>query len=37
MSAIEKIERRKVGLEVMKTENFIALIWNANKIKIKEA
>ena len=32
MTAIEKLERRKVGLEVMKTENFIALIWNANKI-----
>lgn len=32
MTAIEKLERRKVGLQVMKTENFIALIWNANKI-----
>ena len=32
MSAVEKLKRRSVGVEVMKTANFTALDWNSCKI-----
>ena len=32
MSSIEKLQRRSVGIEVIKTEGFTALIWHSKKI-----
>lgn len=32
MNQVEKLKRRTVGLEVMKTDNFTALVWNSCKI-----
>jgi hypothetical protein len=31
-NSVEKLKRRTVGLEVMKTDNFTALVWNSCKI-----
>ena len=32
MGQIEKLKRRSIGLEVMKTKDFTALVWNCCKI-----